>query len=178
MHKWKLIMTLTFIFFVQLGYSQTQSVFRLHSKTKNNQALHIEWEAVSKKALDSLSIDIKKADTVFLIRGIDIQSGTVYGYVWGSFSAFKYIDPKELQSADFLNSVPALFIIKETEDWEEFFALLPFIGKWDDKGLQEYVSKCDDVIGGIYFWNIFKIVNQGGKSTIEMTTIKDFGRCN
>jgi hypothetical protein len=162
-----------------LSYSQTILHQLTKDKmTKKDNEMILEITESFKKVNDSLKIDFNHADTLFIIRGVDIQSRTGYGYIWNSRLKSSYIDNKIWKKNKIVGSSPKIKIKTNKMTWNEFDDLTPIIEKWDTLEIKKYVDNCGEVLSGIYWWTIIRLVKSDSHYDLDLIYVRDFGMCN
>lgn len=161
--------------------SFSQSILKeLHKdkRIKNDKEMILEISELFNKVTDSLKTDFNNSNTLCIIRGVDIQSRTGYGYVWNNRLKTSYIDNKIWKGNKIVGSKPLIKIKTDITSWHEFDDLVPLIEKWDTGGINNYVENCGEVLSGIYGWTIIRLVKQDSRYDLNLIYIRNFGLCN
>src|SRR5512145_2100025 len=109
-----------------LSFSQT-ILQELHNdkRIKKDKEMILEITELFNKVTDSLKTDFNHSDTLFIIRGVDIQSRTGYGYVWNNRLKTSYVDNKIWKSNKIVGSKPMIETKTDKTSWSEFDGLVP-----------------------------------------------------
>ena len=139
--------------------------------------MFLEISELFQKVTDSLKVDFNHSDTLFIIRGLDIQSRTGYGYVWNNNLKTSYSDNKIWKNHKLISSNPKIEIKTDKVPWYEFDDLIPIIEKWDTVGVKNYVDNCDEVLGGVLGWTIIRLVKLDSRCDLDLIYVREFGMC-
>lgn len=168
-----------FLMIWNLSFSQTiLQELNKDNRLKQDKEMILEIGELFQKVTDSLNIDFNHSDTLFIIRGLDIQSRTGYGYVWNMNQKTSYSDSKIWKNHKLLSSNPKVEIKTDKVTWFEFDGLIPVINRWDTLGIRNYVDNCDKVLTGIYEWTIIRLVKLDSHYDLELICVRDFGMCS
>lgn len=161
-----------------LSFSQT-ILQELHKdkRIKKDKEMILEITELFNKVNDSLKTDFNHSNTLFIIRGVDIQSRTGYGYVWNKRLKTSYVDNKIWEGNKIAGSKPMIETKTSKTSWNEFDGLVPIIEKWDTTEIKNYVDNCDKVLGGIYWWTIIRLVKLDSHYDLDLICVSDFGMC-
>ena len=176
--NWKLKIGLIIGFLLTCNFSFCQTIIQdlgNDKRIKKDKEMILEISELFQKVTDSLKIDFNHSDTLFIIRGLDIQSRTGYGYVWNNNLKTSYSDNKIWKNHKLVSSNPKIEIKTDKVTWYEFDDLIPIMDKWDTVMIKNYVNECDTVLGGIYWWAIIRLVKSDSMYNIDLIYMKDFG---
>jgi hypothetical protein len=110
-------------------------------RTKKDKEFILEIRESFTKTKDSLKVDFNNSDTLFIIRGLDIQSRTGYGYIWNKDLKIKFNDDKTYKDHKLLHSNPKIEVyIPNNVLWDDFNDLIPLIEKWDTTAIKDRKS--------------------------------------
>ena len=177
----RIIQLLLFALLVSNSYSQDFiHQFKKDKRIKKDKEFIKEFSTLSNKLLDSLNIALDSFDTLYIVRGVDIQSRSGYGLVWNNHLKIYYVDYKIWTGGrKLLDSNPQFWINQEDQDLEAFIDLVPLIEKWDTASINDYVRRSNEitsVISGLYWWRILKLEKKNKSYNIEQLWIQDFAR--
>lgn len=165
-----------FLMIWNLSFAQTiLQELNKDNRVKKDKEMILEIGELFQKVNDSLSIDFNHSDTLFIIRGLDIQSKTGYGYVWNTNLKTSYSDKKIWKNFKLLSPNPKVEIKTDKVTWYEFDDLIPIIDKWDTLGIRNYADNCDEVLGGILEWTIIRLVKLNSHYDLDLIYVRDFG---
>ncbi len=174
----KTLLLLSFILVQHL--SAAQSVLKALGKDKSikrDKEFCLELDEAFDTAKSQFDVDFDISDTVFIIRGMDVQSRQGFGYIWNNKLKIRYRDNKTWKRGRLLASNPLIEGRFETDSWHEFEGLVAIIEDWDIVGIERYVTNCDTVVSGIHNWLITRVSKANHGYLVEHTTVRDFGRC-
>jgi len=176
--KFKIGLFSVFLVVWNLSFSQTiLQKLEKDKRTEKDNEMILELRELFQKVNDSLKLDFNHSDTLFIIRGVDIQSREGFGYVWNNLLKTSYTDNKILEHDKLISSNPKIEIKTDKLTWYEFNDLIPIIEKWDTLGIKNYVNNCDEVLGGILGWTIIRFVKLDLKYNLDLIWVRDFGKC-
>lgn len=168
-----------FLIFWNFSYSQTILYeLKKDKRTRRDKEMIVELTESFKQINDSLKIDLNKSDTLFIIRGVDIQSRTGYGYVWNNRLMTSYVNNKVLKKKKIISSILMIEIKTDSVRWNEFENIIPFIEKWDTTEIKNYIDKCDEVLSGIGWWTIIRLIKPESTYHIDLINVRNFGLCS
>ncbi|AIZ63374.1 hypothetical protein PK28_06095 [Hymenobacter sp. DG25B] len=172
----KIVFVIGFSFVLKISFAQS-IIYQLgkNNQIKGGKEFIIEIATFFDKVEDSLKIDFNHSDTLYIIRGVDIQSRTGYGYVWNNKVKISYVDNKKWRRDKIVESKPVIEIKAQQMPWYQFDDLIPLIDHWDKKKIKDYVDNCDKVLSGIYSWEIIRAVKQNSYYDIVEISVRDFG---
>jgi hypothetical protein len=172
----KIIPLLLILVFPNLSFSQTIiNKLDRDKRTKENKEMICEMESLFQKIASEYQLDFNKSDTLFIIHGQDITSGSGYGYVWNMNLKVQYINRPNWQHSKIKNTVLTVNIKNDSTTWYEFDGLIPLIENWDTTGINQYVDKHDQVLGSIYTWSIIRLIKQNKNYHLDQIKIREFG---
>lgn len=175
----KYVIFIGFILICNYSFSQTiMQELNRDKRVKKDKEMILEINELFQKVNDSLKTDFNHSDTLFIIRGVDIQSRTGYGYVWSSRLMTSYIDNKIWIKNKIAGSRPMIEIKTNNVTWYEFEDMIPLIQRWDTTGIKNYVDNCGEVLGGIYWWTIIRLIKLDSRYNLDLICVRNFGLCN
>jgi hypothetical protein len=134
------------------------------------QELSKAFEVVHK----DFSVQLDTQDTLYIIRGIDIQSRTAYGRIWNNKYVYHYTDSKERKNNRIVGPNPIIAAAEDMNVTEDFDSLILDIEKGNTEKIMA-VTKANPVMSGIINWYVITYISQKGlKPRIEYYTLNDF----
>lgn len=148
-----------------------KQIKKVGEKGKEKKELTHEIETVFKKVVDLFEEDLNKVDTLFIIRGIDIQNRNASGRLWNNKVVFHYLDEKIAGAGKILKSNPKISRLENfTPDFDD---LIRAIENGDKEKVIEY-SEEHRVQSGVY-WRILTFKKKpNGKYESELYSVSDF----
>lgn len=176
--KHKIFLLLVLSIFCNPSFSQTiiQELTK-SGKTMSDIEMLLELEESFHKVQDSVKVDFNHADTLYIIRGLDIQSREGYGYIWNKSLKVSYTDNKIWAQSTLKSSNPRIVFKTDNITWHEFDNLIPLIEKWDTIAINCYVENCDKVLSGITSWSILRFTKKQKYYNLDILFVRDFGLC-
>jgi hypothetical protein len=172
----RIILLILILVFPNLSFSQTIiNKLDRDKSTRKNKEMICEMETLFQKIASEYQLDFNKSDTLFIIHGQDITSGSGYGYVWNMNLMVQYINRPNWQNSKIINSVLTVNIKNDSTTWYEFDGLIPLIENWDTTEINQYVYKHDQVLGSIYTWSIIRLIKQNKNYQLDQINIRKFG---
>jgi len=171
----------TILIFGLLGTNsllKSQSIIQKFSedkRTKKDKEMIFELNALFQKVNNDLKIDFNHADTLYIIRGLDVTNRSGTGFIWNKYLKIKYSDIKKWENQRLISSDPTINLKTDSTTWYEFDDLIPLIERWDSVKINKYVDNHGEVLGVIYFWSIYRLVKNDSDYKLDDLRIRDFG---
>lgn len=143
---------------------------------KKDKELTLEAQELFKAINDSLGIDLTKADTLYYIRGVDVQDRIGYGIVWNDDIAISYSDRRVWENNRIVGSDPKFIIEPDVNSIQDFGPIIGAIEEGDKSRVLKYVEESSKIFSGIGYWNIMTFIKKSGRYTVENYTVRDFAR--
>lgn len=143
---------------------------------KKDKELILEAQELFKAINDSLGIDLSVADTLYYIRGVDVQDRIGYGIVWNDDIAISYSDSRIWENNRIVGSNPRFIIEPDVGSIQDFGPIISAIEEGDKGNVLKYVEESSKVFSGIGYWNIVTFIKKSGRYTVEHFRVRDFAR--
>jgi hypothetical protein len=155
---------------------RSQSVIKVLKKntsSKHTQELILEISKVFELIQKNFNVDLNNEDTLYLIRGVDIQDRAAYGRLWNRKVLFHYTDSKEWNNGKILKPVPVVSVDKEKNVTQDFDRLIPDIENNKKEKVISFTKK-RPVLSGIDWDIIIYIKREGKKPILSIYSVDDF----
>lgn len=136
--------------------------------------LQLELDDVFVKANQQLSIDLNSLDTLFIIRGIDIQNREAYGRLWNNKIEIHYKDSKKRENNRIIGPNAEISNDNKNNFTANFNPLVEKIVNGDYAFLENYANDNAGISG--VNWLIFRIYRINGKIKIDSHYLIDFDK--
>jgi hypothetical protein len=136
--------------------------------------LRLELADLFQKTDSQFSIDLNYVDTLYIIRGLDIQNRQVYGRLWNGEFVIHYSDSKKWENNKIVNS--NLEISKNEKDnvTTNFNPIIKFVENGDFKYLENYAND-NSVLSGVN-WLIIRLYRTKKDIKIDSNSLVDFDK--
>ncbi|MBD1395724.1 hypothetical protein H9Q13_00975 [Pontibacter sp. JH31] len=145
-----------------------------NKKTRKDKELILEAKEFFKVVNDSLGIDFTTADTLYYIRGVDIQGRTGHGIVWTKNHAITYIDPKIWDGYRVVRPNPQITFEPNVHLVPDFGPLINKIEQGKKQEVLKYVAESPEVLSGIMGWDIMTFIKKEKNYTMDSYRVRDF----
>ncbi|WP_299821778.1 hypothetical protein [uncultured Pontibacter sp.] len=171
----KLLIGIILFSLSHFAYSQTVlQELKQNKKTKKDKELILEAKEFFRVVNDSLGIDFTTADTLYYIRGVDIQGRTGHGIVWTRNHAVKYTDSKVWDGYRVVRSNPQITVEPDVHLVPDFGPLINKIEQGKKQEVIKYVDESPEVLSGIAGWDIMTFIKKEKKYTMDSYRVRDF----
>lgn len=144
----------------------------IHKDYQNE--LTLELTEVIQKAESKLAIDINSVDTLYIVRGLDIQNRQVYGRLWNSDFIIHYSDSKKWENNKIIGSNAEISKNEKDNVTSNFNPVIKFIENGDFEYLGKY-AKDNSVLSGVN-WLIIRLYRTKKDVKIDSHSLDDFDK--
>ena len=138
----------------------------------NGTEFRLEINDVSEKILKQFGTDIYNSDTLYIIRGLDIQNRSAYGRIWNNKFCFHYTDQKKWNKGKIIGPNAFVSNLNKKNVTDNFDNLIPLVENGEYKKLKKYSEK-HAVISGVW-WFLIRIYKSKNKYKTESCVLQDF----
>jgi hypothetical protein len=177
--KLKILLQILLIGIIGNIYSQSNSeslkdFIKKEIHKDNQNELTIELTNVIVKTKSKLAIDINSVDTLYIVRGLDIQSRKGYGRLWNSDFVIHYSDAKKWKNNKIVGSKAQISNNKKDNVTTNFNPIIKYVEIGDFKYLKKY-AKDNSVFSGIN-WLIIRLYRTKKDVKIDCYSLDDFDK--
>lgn len=175
--KYSLILILVFSFSISYSQDFIDRVIDF-SKSELNKDYQTEFSLEMIDVFEKISIlteqdlSFKSSDSLFIIRGLDIQNRTAYGRIWTDKLRFDYIGLKKWNDGKIMKSDAEVSTNGGKCYTEDFDTLISLIEKGDYKSITK-ISEKHAALSGVS-WILIRFYNNKGKVKYDFQNIQDF----
>lgn len=134
--------------------------------------LKLELNNAFQKSKDQFSINLNTSDTLYLIRGVDIQTRQAYGRIWNDQFSLHYSDNKKPQENKIMASDVKIFNNEKDNVTENFNPIIKCVETGDNDCLQDFAEE-NKVFSGVT-WMIFRVYQKNEKLNVDSYSVPDF----
>ena len=170
----KIFLQILLIGFYINSYSQSipvaiSDILKSDFPEDNKQELQQELENAFQKVKEQSAINLNSAVTLYIIRGVDIQTREAYGRIWNDKILIHYTDSKKRKKNKIIGSNVEISQDNVTENFEP---IIKWIEKGNYKKVEKYAEK-NKVLSGVN-WLIIRIQRSEKEFKIDYKNISDF----
>lgn len=175
--KYSLILILIFSFSISYSQDFIDKVVDF-SKSELHKDYQAEFSIEMRDVFEKISIitdqnlSFNNCDSLFIIRGLDIQNRTAYGRIWNDKFRFDYIGLKKWNEGKIMKSDAEVSASGEKCYTEDFNTLIRLIEKGDYKSITE-ISEKHAALSGVS-WTIIRFYKGHDKVKYDYCEIQDF----
>ncbi len=136
--------------------------------------LRLELTDAFQKAEKQFSIDLNNVDTLYIIRGLDIQNRQAYGRLWNRNFRLHYSDSKKWENNRIIGPDVKLSDNDKDNVTRKFDSLIDKAENGNFQFLEKY-SKTNSVLSGVS-WLILRIYRTGNKTKVDSYSLSDFDK--
>lgn len=144
----------------------------IHEDYKNE--LRLELTDVFQKIDTQLSIDFNTVDTLFIIRGLDIQNRQVYGRLWNNNFRIHYSDSKKWENNRIIGPNAKISKNEKNNGTTNFDPIIKYVENGDFDFLDKYAEE-NIVLSGVT-WLIIRVYRTDKKIIIDSHSLVDFDK--
>jgi len=136
--------------------------------------LRLELTDLFQKTDSHFSIDLNSIDTLYIIRGLDIQNRQVYGRLWNSRFRIHYSDSKKWENNKIIGPNVKISKTEKNNVTTNFDPIIRNLENGDFEFLEKYAEE-NMVLSGVS-WLIIRIYRTDKKFIIDSHTLIDFDK--